>query len=73
MRSTELALLLSCLFSLLTATSLHALHGSVKVFEEPGFPTADTSALSVSEMSTLFSGVTAVIIPARAGLLLNHV
>ena len=51
---------LLCLLSLLTATNLRALDGSVKVFQEPGFPSADTSGLSSSQMSTLFAGASFV-------------
>jgi hypothetical protein len=49
-----------CLFSLFAAANLHGLDASVKVFQEPGFPAADTAGLSAAQMSALFTGATFV-------------
>ncbi|MFZ0662834.1 MAG: hypothetical protein WAM66_09090 [Acidobacteriaceae bacterium] len=51
---------LLCLLSLLVAANLYALDASVKVLQEPGFPTADTSSLSPAQVSTLLAGATFV-------------
>jgi hypothetical protein len=47
---------LLCLFSLSAIANLHALDASVKVFEEPGFPAADTVPLTASQISALLPG-----------------
>lgn len=51
---------LLCLFSLLGAANAWALDASVKVFEEPGFPVADTSGLNSAQISSLLPGATLV-------------
>jgi hypothetical protein len=51
-------LLSFCLLVLFATISAFAMEPSVKVFEDPGFPTADTAPIPSPQLHTLFPGAT---------------